>query len=104
MMPATRAEVRSEVGVGPRSPFRQKSREMPVRRSRPRLVCRWHGVMLVRDTPFAVDVPQSNCQPEEEPAFLRRAAERAGATPHDGDGESDIFAGGNCKLLYVKRL
>src|ERR1700704_6718399 len=60
--------------------------------------------MLVRDTPVPIDVAQSDCQPEQEPAFLRRAAERAGAAPHDGDGEGDIFAGGNCKLLYVERL
>ena len=53
----------------------------------------------MRDTPVAIDVAQSNCQPKEEPAFLRRAAERAGAAPHDGDGEGDIFTGGNCKLL-----
>jgi TolB-like protein len=39
-----------------------------------------------------------------DPGFFRRAAERAGAAPHDGDGEGDIFAGGNCKLLYVERL
>jgi len=57
--------------------------------------------MLVYDTPVAVDVAQSDCQPKQNPAFLRRAAERAGSAPHDGDGESNIFAGGNCKLLYV---
>ena len=49
------------------------------------LVCRRHGVMLVRDTPVAIDIAQSICQPEEEPALLRRAAERAGAVPHDSN-------------------
>lgn len=49
--------------------------------------------MLVRDTPVAVDVAQSDCQPEQEPTFLRRAAERAGAALHDGDG--DIFDRGS---------
>ena len=60
--------------------------------------------MLVHDTPVAIDVAQSNCQPEEEPAFLRRAAERAGAAPHDGDGDGHIFAGGNCKLLGTSNI
>lgn len=35
--------------------------------------------MLVRDTPVAIDVAQSHCQPEQEPSFFRRVAERAGA-------------------------
>ena len=56
------------------------------------------------DTPVAIDVPQSNRQPEEEFALLGRAAERAGTAPHDGDGEGDIFAGGNGKLFDVERL
>jgi hypothetical protein len=60
--------------------------------------------MLVGDTPAAIDFAQSDRQSEEEPAFLRRAAERARAAPHDRNGEGDIFAGGNCKLLYVERL
>ena len=55
--------------------------------------------MLVRDTPVAIDVAQSHCQPEQEPSFFRRVAERAGAAPHDGDGDGNIFAGGNCKLV-----
>ena len=60
--------------------------------------------MLVRDTPVAIDVAQSHCQPEQEPSFFRRVAERAGAAPHDGDGDGNIFAGGNCKLDYLDRL
>jgi hypothetical protein len=59
-------------------------------------------MMLVHDTPVPVDVAQSDCQPELEPAFPRSAAERAGAAPQDGDGESDIFTSGDCKLLYVE--
>jgi hypothetical protein len=54
--------------------------------------------MLVRDTPVAIRIAQSDCQPE------RKSALRAGATPHDGDGKGDIFAGGNRKLFYVERL
>jgi hypothetical protein len=42
--------------------------------------------MLVRDTPVAIDVAQSDCQSKQEPAFLRGAAERSGAAPHDSDG------------------
>jgi hypothetical protein len=60
--------------------------------------------MLVRDTPVAIDTAQSDCQPKQKAALLRRAAERARAAPHDGDGEGDIFASGNCKLLAVERL
>jgi hypothetical protein len=57
--------------------------------------------MLVGDTPVAVHFAQSNCQSEDEPAFLSR---RARTAPHDGDGEGDIIAGGNGKLFYVERL
>jgi hypothetical protein len=34
----------------------------------------------------------------------RGSAGHAGAAPHDGDGERDIFAGRNRKLLDVERL
>jgi hypothetical protein len=60
--------------------------------------------MLVRDAPHAIDVAQSDRQPEQESAFLRRAADRGGAAPHDGDREGDILAGGNCQILDVERL
>jgi len=60
--------------------------------------------MLVRDTPGAIDVAQSDCQPELKPAFRRRTADRGGAAPHDGDRKGDIFARGNRKLLDVERL
>jgi hypothetical protein len=60
--------------------------------------------MLVRDAPVGVDFAQSDCQPEEEPAFLWWAAECAGAAAHDGDGEGDILAGRNCELFYVECL
>jgi hypothetical protein len=56
--------------------------------------------MLVRDTPLAIDVAQADCQPEEEPAFLRRTAD----APHDGDREGDIFTGGNGELFDVEGL
>jgi hypothetical protein len=60
--------------------------------------------MLVCDTPTAIDLAQSDRQSEEEPAFFWRTAERGGAAPHDGDGESDIFASRDSKLFYVERL
>lgn len=53
----------------------------------------------MRDTPVAIDVTQSDCQPEQAP-LPRRAAEGIGAAPDDPDREGDIFAGGN----YVERL
>jgi hypothetical protein len=60
--------------------------------------------MLVRDLPLAIDVTQPDRQPEQEPAYLGRATERAGAAPHDSDGEGHIFAGGDCKFLNVECL
>jgi hypothetical protein len=61
-------------------------------------------MMLVHDTPVAIDVPKSNRQPERETALLRGAGEGAGTAPHDGDGKGDIFAGGKGQLLDVERL
>jgi hypothetical protein len=61
-------------------------------------------MVLVRDAPVAIDLPQSDRQPKREPARYRRAADRGGAAPHDGDRERDIVAGGNGKLLDVERL
>jgi hypothetical protein len=58
----------------------------------------------VGDAPVAVHFAQSDRQPEEKPAFRWGPAERAGAAWHDGDGEGDIFAGGNCEVFYVERL
>jgi hypothetical protein len=60
--------------------------------------------MLVRDSPVVMNLAQSNCEPEEEPAFIRRAAQHARAAPHDDDGECDVFAGGNGRLFDVERL
>jgi hypothetical protein len=61
-------------------------------------------MVLVRDEPVAIDLSQSDGQPEQESALFRRAAGRAGAAPDDGDREGDVFAGGNCKLFDVERL
>ena len=47
-----------------------------------------HGVMLVCDTPVAVDFAQSDSQPEEEPAFTSRHP------AHDGQGFRKNRAGG----------
>ena len=52
----------------------------------------------MRDPPVAIDLLQSDGQPEQKPT------RRAGAAPHDGDGEGDILAGGNCKFLDVECL
>jgi hypothetical protein len=61
-------------------------------------------MVLVRDEPVAIDLSQSDGQPEQESALFRRAAGRVGAAPDDGDREGDVFAGGNCKLFDVERL
>jgi len=65
--------------------------------------CR-HGMMLVRDTPVAIDLAQSDCQPEQEPALLGRAADRGRAAAQDSGREGNIFAGCDCKLLYIERF
>jgi hypothetical protein len=58
----------------------------------------------MRDPPVTIDLSQSDRQAGTESAWLRRADGRAGAAPHDGHGEGDIFAGRNCELLDVERL
>src|SRR6185437_11442644 len=68
------------------------------------LVISRDGVMLVCDTPRAIDLPQTDRQSEQKPALLRRAAECGGAAAHDGNSEGDIFAGGDFKLLDVECL
>jgi hypothetical protein len=54
------------------------------------LVCRWHGVKLERDTPVATMLRSPIVSLNKNP-FLRRAVERAGAAPPDGNGEGDTF-------------
>jgi hypothetical protein len=67
------------------------------------LVHRWHGMMLVRNTPVAIDFAQSDRQPEQEAFLLNRGAE-AGAAAHDGNGESNVYACRNRQFLDVERL
>ncbi len=58
----------------------------------------------MRHTPGAIDLAQTNRQPEKESAFVRGTFERGGAAPQDRDGEGDIFPSGDPKLLDVERL
>ena len=42
-------------------------------------VRRRDGVMLLRDTPVAIDLPQADCEAKQETVLVRRVAGRVGA-------------------------
>src|SRR5579859_6719046 len=67
------------------------------------LVGRRFRVMLVRDAPVAVYLPQTHSQPEEETILVRRIARRTWTAVHDRDRKRDVCARGHREFLNVKR-
>lgn len=60
--------------------------------------------MLMRDTPVAIDFPQSDGETKEKSSLDRRTTGCSRATTHDRDGEGNVVSGGNCKFFDVERL
>jgi hypothetical protein len=66
------------------------------------LVGRRLRVMLVRDAPVAVNLPQAHSQSKEEPVFVRWVARRVWTAIHDRGRKRDVFARGHGEFLDVK--